>query len=105
MILNVLGAACMLLWVNITPVQSTTSCVSVEPISIEAPAQVRSKMTSETETILIDDHATPHWGFTGTEAWDAYQVGTLKITELVAEKHYLITYDGGVLDVLLEGSM
>lgn len=105
MISNVLGAAIMLLGMNTTAVQSSTSIVSVEPITIEAPAHNFLRMTQETLNTLINDHAVPHWGFTGTEAWNAYNNGHLIITELVPDKHYLLKYDDGILEVFIEGTM
>lgn len=102
MILNALAAAFMLLWVNITPANVNEK--SVEPATVEAPAFVAlsKKMTKETERILIEDHAAPHWELSTAEAWDLYNMSEMTIDELEEEVHYIIHYDGTILEILLE---
>lgn len=82
-----------------------TTIVSVEPQAVSAPVtSMASFMTAETERILIEEHAAPHWGLSIEQAWDYYHDGVLKIQEMTLDYRYKITYDGGLIEVVLEGS-
>ena len=61
-------------------------------------------MTQANEVILIENHAAPHWQLTTTQAWEYYNDGLIKIYEIEVDHFYRITYDGGLLEVILVGS-
>ncbi len=86
------------------PSMSNTQMI-VEPQAIVAPSLTNfSKLSKENERVLIEEHATAHWGFTTSEAWFYYQSSSLTITEIVQDELYLLAYDGGILEVSLDDS-
>ena len=56
-------------------------------------------------TLLIEQHAAPHWGLPTNEAWFYYNSGRLKITEVIPEELYRISLSpqDGILEVVLTG--
>jgi hypothetical protein len=93
-------AATLLL--NGTFMSFTQNTVESANYASAAVWQSSQRMTRETEAILIENYAAPYWNMSATEAWYQYEVThQLKITELQAEVHYLIEYDG-ILDVTVD---
>ncbi|MFN8396013.1 MAG: hypothetical protein U0176_15355 [Bacteroidia bacterium] len=79
--------------------------VSVEPQSVMVPVSAQElEMTSETLSILINQHIAPHWNLTPSLAWELYEDGAIVITEIEPEYEYRVTYGGGIMVVVLEGS-
>lgn len=75
----------------------------VEPQAMVAPVMTTSMLMSDaTLTLLIETYATAKWNVTVETAWSLYRAQLLKITEIVPDVHYLLEYDGGILDVLLD---
>ena len=99
MISNTLAAAFVLLSLNFSNASTTVS--NVEPIVIEAPAELAIMMSSESERKLIEDYAAPNWNLSKTEAWNLYNDGEITIIEVVEDAHYLVNYDG-ILEVVWE---
>lgn len=82
-----------------------SAIVTVEPQSVMVPAETRElDMTSESLSILINQYIAPHWNLTPANAWELYYDGAFVITEIVPDHKYRVAYDGGVLDVILEGN-
>lgn len=65
-------------------------------------SQFVQMLTPQTLTILLENHAAPYWNLSVEGAWYRYDTGELKVFEIVPEKHYRLTYDGGELVILLE---
>lgn len=82
--------------------------VSAREMMVEAQATVApveetaSYISDATITILIQSYAAPHWNLTIAEAWRLYNAKMMKITEITPNYHYVIEYDGGILDVLMD---
>jgi hypothetical protein len=76
---------------------------SAVPVSIKL--LIDQDMTSQTERILIEDHAAPYWNLTHAQAWSYYDTGVLKIKELIPDQRYELKYSGEVLTVLLDGNI
>ena len=101
MLNSFLVAAAMLL---VGPSMSNTQMV-VEPQAIVAPSFTNfSKLNADTESTLIEKYAAPHWNLSIAEAWNYYRAGLMTITEISPEHHYLITFNDGILEVLLDDS-
>lgn len=79
--------------------------VSVEPQSVMVPVAMQEmELTSSTLSTLINEHIAPHWNLTPASAWELYEDGAIVITEIEPEYHYRVTYGGGIMVVVLEGS-
>lgn len=59
-------------------------------------------MSQQTETILIEDHAAPHWNLTIAQAWNQYNKGQIKIIEIEPDYRYTLVRGGDNLDVVLD---
>ena len=95
-----LGAALLLAGQSVS-----TTKVSVEPQVMMAPvATLEMSMSQATEIILIEEYAAPHWNLSISTTWDYYYDGLIKIQEVEPEHFYRITYDGGLMEVILVGS-
>lgn len=75
---------------------------SQTPLVVSSSMVSLQLLTPQTTVILIENHAAPHWNLSVQEAWNAYDAGTLKIDEIIPEKQYRLSYDGGELIVLIE---
>jgi hypothetical protein len=82
----------------------SASKMTVEPQGILAPIMVDARMIADaTLQLLIQGHAAPHWNLSFAEAWYQYSsTKAMKITEIAVGIHYVISFDGGILDVLLD---
>ncbi len=78
----------------------------VEPQVVMAPFSSDFQLMSDaTLTLLIEQHAAPYWNLTVSDAWYKYNVAkTLKIVELTPDAHYLIKFNDGVLDAIVDPS-
>lgn len=78
----------------------------VEPQVMTAPFSSDFQLMSDaTLTFLIEQRAAPHWNMSVSEAWYKYNVTkTLKIVEISADSHYLIKYNDGILDTIIDPS-
>lgn len=80
--------------------------VTVEPQVVSAPvASFQAKMSAQVEKFLIEQRAAPHWHLSIQEAWTLYYDGLLDIEEIEVNYFYRLHYDGGILDVFLEGGI
>jgi hypothetical protein len=79
---------------------SPTQELAMAPAPVEVSCQ--KLMTQQTLTILLEDHAAPHWQLTNAQVWSDYYDGVIVITELVAEEHYLLRRSGVDIDVVLD---
>ena len=84
----------------------STVNTNVEPQVMTAPFLADFQLISDaTVTLLIEQYAAPHWNMSVTEAWYNYNVTkTLKIVEIVANVHYQIKFNDGVLDAIVDPS-
>ncbi len=83
----------------------STSKLSVEPKIISAPAlSMEESMGYDREKILLEDYAAPYWDLTFEKAWEYYEIRRIRIDEIVPNIHYKIHFDGGLLEVVLEGA-
>ena len=83
----------------------STSKLSVEPTIISAPAFFMEESISyDLEKILLEDYAAPYWNLTYDKAWEYYEIRRIRIDEIIPNIHYKIHFDGGLLEVVLEGA-
>lgn len=94
-----LSAALLLGGPSVSTVQK-----NVEPQTVVAPFMVASlEMTTAIEAHLIEQHAAPHWDLSIETAWYYYrELHLITISEIEVDKRYVISYDGGILDVLID---
>ena len=93
----------MLFWGSfVSPVKEMSVEPVVAPIEVVSSAHAMEDMTAETEKILIEDYAAPHWGLSVETAWAKYYEREIVLEEIVPDLEYKIHYGGHVLDISLE---
>ena len=84
----------------------STVNTNVEPQVMMAPFMNDFQLISDaTITLLIEQYAAPHWNLSVSEAWYKYNVTkTLTISEIQPNVHYLLKFNDGVLDAIVDPS-
>lgn len=95
------GLACLATGKKMFAVEPLRAVPAVSPLMVDFDRD----MTSQTLTILIEQHAAPHWNLTVAYAWDLYNGGVLKVTEIIPEQKYVLEYGGGEIIVHLDGGI
>ena len=101
MLNSILLVAAMLLHGPSMPVTHTT----VKPIEISASVRtVQMTLNYDLEKILLEEYAAPYWNLTFEKAWEYYGDRRIRIDEITPNVFYKLHFDGGLLEVVLEGA-
>lgn len=102
MMLNVFTAAMLLVGGTFVSPEKVSNTFNVAETSVSV--SYNSGIPSNIVTILVENHAAPHWNLSLTEAWYQYNIGAMVITRMGSTNTYSIRFDDGILEITLEES-
>jgi hypothetical protein len=101
MLNSILLGAALLLQGFVVP--STAVNVEARPMSAIVVA-MEETINYDMEKLLLENYAAPYWDLTNEKAWEYYQIRRIRIDEITPNVYYKIHFDGGLLEVVLEGA-